>query len=362
MRLTFGLALVVAAGGSPRIALADDTLTPAEEKAREESREFFKQGKNAFKAGDYDAARDLFQKAWARYDREPLIALALAKAYDRANVPDKALIYYEHFLRLAPLNKDYALDREQTVTRLGQIKDALNARPGILRFKGLPTGALLEVDGRPADVDAAGELKVSVGTHSVKVSMDKRMPFERPAVAVGPGDVKVIEVVMMAPVDPTTLPHDHRLTWRASAAASASLVATGVLAIVWLNKVDDYKARFLDTGQPNEATRKEYQVPDPSVIPGGTRPCGIGQTINNVQECQAAADEGTARKTSISHWQIATLSAAGVTVAFGILTYMAYLDAPTIDATKPAPKPVTTWRLVPQWSPTSTGVSVNLDF
>lgn len=345
------------------LAHADDELTPAEDRARAESRELFKQGKNAFKAGDYDAAQDLFQRAWARWDREPLIALALAKAYDRANLTEKALIYYEHFLRLAPITKDYAQDREQTVVRLGQIKEALNARPGTLRFKGLPSGAVLEVDGRPCDVDAAGDLKVSVGTHSVKVKMDNRLPFNRPAVAVGPGEVKVIEVVMVAPVDPTTLPRDHKWTWRAGMAATAGLVTSAVFGLMWLNKYGAYSAQFdVRTGQPNEATKAAYQVPDTS-SPTGMRACDIGQKLPNGQfECQKAVDAGNALLASSGRWQIASLSAAGLTAALGILTYMAYLDAPVADPNKAPAKAALSLRLLPLWSPTDAGLALHLDF
>ena len=45
---------------------------------RDEALELFNQGKVAFKAGDFSAALDLFRRAQAKFDREPLIILALA--------------------------------------------------------------------------------------------------------------------------------------------------------------------------------------------------------------------------------------------------------------------------------------------
>jgi len=349
----------IAVGAAARPVAADEALTAEEERAREESRELFKQGKNAFRAGDYDAARELFQRAWARWDREPLIALALAKAYDRASLIEKAVIYYEHFLRLAPATKDYVQDRELAVARLGQIKDALAARPGILRFKGLPSGAALTVDGKPADVDSAGDLKVAAGTHTVKVTMDKRLPFERAAVSVGPGEVKTIEVVMVAPVDPATLPRDHRWTWRTGASAGAAFVAAGVFGALWFTEYGTYADRFDPaTGQPNERTRTEYGV----TVKGADgkekiEPCQIGEKdAAGKYQCQAAADEGNVRRADIASWQRATLIAGGAAALFGVATYAAWLTAPPAESG--AANTAIQWRI----APTAYGAALHLAF
>ncbi len=349
--------LALAGGAMPAVVTAQEPLSAEEEKAREESRELFKLGKNAFKAGDYDAARDYFQRAWARYDKEPLIALALAKAFDRAAQLEKARIYYEHFLRLAPMTKDYLQDREQTVARIAAIKELLNSRPGVLKFKGLPSGARLEVDGKPADVDAAGELKVTAGTHSVRVTLEKRLPFERAAIAVGPGEVKEVEVVMVAPVDPATLPRDHKWTWRLGVATAVGVGVTAVSgALLWAS-YGNYADRFdPETGQPLEATRANY-------LNSSGKPCQIGvvDSTTKKQECDAALAEGRQLKSSVSTWTVATAAAGGATAMLGIAASLAALAAPVIDPSQTS-APSAAWRLTPQWSPVGAGVTLALDF
>lgn len=342
---------------APAVALAgDDAISADEERARQESRELFKQGKNAFKAGDYDAARELFQKAWARYDKEPLIALALAKSCDRANLLEKALIYYEHFLRLAPPDKDYAQDRETTVARVAAIRELLAARPGILRFRGLPTGAELLVDGKPADVDANGQLKVAAGTHNVRVTFEKRLPFERQAIAVGPGETKDVDVVLVAPVDPSTLPRDHKWTWRAGIATSVSLAVAGAVGATYWLKYRDYTSKFnADTGQPTEETQKLYPNKDGS-------PCRPGRTYkpSGEFECAAAVKAGVELKSSVDRWGVATVATGGVTAILGLATAMAALAAPTLETG--AAKPAWRWQVAPQFSADGGGALVQLDF
>jgi hypothetical protein len=347
------------AGASVVDAATADPLSADEAKARDEALEFFKAGRNAFKAGDYDAARELFQKAWARYDKEPLIALALAKAYDRAGLLEKAQIYYEHFLRLAPPTKEYLNDREQAVQRLAVIKEQLKSRPGILKFKGLPTGARLEIDSKPADVDAAGELKVIAGNHSVRVTMDRRLPFERPVVAVGPGEVKDIEVVLVAPVDPSTLPRDHKWTWVAGGATAVGLIATGVVGFMYWQEYDAWATRFdSKTGQPTLSTQGEYS----STVNGAKVTCSLGflPTGNaGIDPCAGAVAEGTSRNSTIKHWQIGTAVAGGVTALAAIGTVVAFYTAPTVD---PGAKHSTSWMIVPQLAPGISGAQFALRF
>lgn len=351
------LVLMLAAGPclltvAPSSAQAGEPLSADDAKAREEALEFFKAGRNAFKAGDYDAARELFQKAWARYDREPLIALALAKAYDRAGTLEKAQIYYEHFLRLAPVTKDYLADREQAVARIAVIKEQLKSRPGVLKFKGLPSGALISVDGRPTDVDASGELKVQAGTHAVRVTMDKRVPFERPVIAVGPGEVKEIEVVLVAPVDPSTLPKDHKWTWIAGGTAAAGLVATGVVGFLYWQEYEAWSARFNSDGLPLASTQNDYPVDGHPCRPGYKLPSGKF-------ECWQAVAEGDQRANTIKKYQIGTAVAGGVTVLAAIATVVAWSTAPPVDASAP---PKTTWIVVPQGYSGGAGVSLGLSF
>ncbi len=343
------------AGLAPGQAFAGEALSSADEKAREEALELFKQGRNAYKAGDFDAARELFQRAWARWDREPLIAKALAMAYDRAGQLEKAQVYFEHFLRLAPATKDYLADREQAVQRLAAIKEQLMARPGVLKFRNLPSGARLLVDGKPAGVDAAGELKVQPGSHAVRVTMEMRIPFEQPAIVVGPGEVREVEVVLVAPVDPGTLPRDHTWTWTAAGATTVGLVATGALGFLWWQSYEDY-TDLVDpvTGQPTKKAMAAY--------PYKGQPCQVGVETSpgsKAFECDAATAAGKAALEDMSPYRIATPVVGGATVVLGILTYMAYVAAPAKDPNRGA-APKTS--LVPQLGPGGGGLALRLEF
>lgn len=343
------------AGLAPALAWAGEALSASDEKAREEALELFKQGRNAYKAGDFDAARELFQRAWARWDREPLIAKALAMAYDRAGQLEKAQVYFEHFLRLAPATKDYLADREQAVQRLAALKEQLKARPGILKFRNLPSGARLEVDGKPVGVDAAGELRVPPGSHAIRVTMEMRIPFEQPAIVVGPGEVREVEVVLVAPVDPGTLPRDHTWTWTTAGATTLGLVATGALGFLWWQSYEDY-ASLVDpvTGQPTKSAMAAY--------PFKGQPCQVGVETtpgSKVFECDAATAAGKAALDDMAPYRIATPVVGGATVVLGILTYMAYVAAPVKDPNRGA-APKTAW--VPQVGPGGGGLSWRLEF
>ncbi len=289
-------------------------LTTDQAHARDEAIEIFNQGKAAFKAGDYDAAQQLFLKAWGKFDREPLIALALAKAYDRAANLDKAQIYYEAFLRLAPVEKDFAKDREQTVKRLLEVKALLASRPGVLKFQGLPSGAHLVLDDVPADPDTNGEIKVTAGTHAVRVTMDKREPFVRPAVSVAAGETKIIDVVLMAPVDPSTLPRDYTLTWILGSSAAAALLTGGVFGILTLERTDAYNQRW-----PNGSASKETLAEFGCTI-GGTEP-----------GCVNAIAEGNNFVKQIEFRRNAMFISFGVGAALTAATIVAAVKAPTID-------------------------------
>lgn len=337
------------------VAWAGEALSAADEKAREEALELFKQGRNAYKAGDFDAARELFQRAWARWDREPLIAKALAMAYDRAGQLEKAQVYFEHFLRLAPVTKDYLADREQAVQRLAVIKEQLKARPGVLKFRNLPSGARLEVDGKAAGVDAAGELRVQPGSHAVRVTMELRIPFEQPAIVVGPGEVREVEVVLVAPVDPGTLPRDHTWTWTAAGATTVGLVATGALGFLWWQRYEDYTA-LVDpvTGQPTKKAMAAY--------PYKGQDCQVGVETSPGSksfECDAATAAGKAALDDMAPYRIATPVVGGATVVLGILTYMAYVAAPVKDPNRGAAPKVS---LLPNLGPGGGGLAWRLEF
>lgn len=295
------------------------TLTADQARARDEAIEIFNQGKAAYKASDYDAAQQLFLKAWGKYDREPLIALALAKAYDRAANLEKAQLYYEAFLRLAPPDKEFARDREQTVKRLAEVKASLASRPGVLKFQGFPSGAKLLLDDTPADPDTNGEVKVTAGTHAVRVTMEQRLPFDRPAVTVNAGETKVIDVVLVAPLDQSTLPHDYTLTWWLGGATAAALLTGGVFGILTLERRDAFFKRFDADGNAYDTTLADYG-------------CKKGDT----NLCPPAIAEGQSLGDQIIVRRNAMIISFGVGAALGAATVIAAMNAPVVDAPRTA--------------------------
>jgi tetratricopeptide (TPR) repeat protein len=346
--LTGCLAAVVALPALAQTA----QLSPDEERNRQEALEIFNQGKMSYKAGDYSAAQQLFLRAWAKYDKEPLIALALGKAYDRDANYEKAIIYYKAFLRLAPADKEFAKDRETTVKRVEEVERILSSRPGILKFKGLPTGAKLLVDGKPADPDTQGELKVDAGTHKVVVTMDERMPFERAAVAVGPGEIKEIEVVLMAPIDPRTLPRDHTWTWVAGSAAAASLMTAAVFGVLALQENDDYYTRFDSDGTAKATTLADYKQAD------GVTACKLGDPPGS---CPAVDKEGQDRIDAFKSRRNAAYIGLGAGATLAFATAVLYWVAPVKQT--PPQQPQTTWRLAPLFgSDLGTGAVLTLQF
>lgn len=361
---TLALLTVQAFALLPSLAEAQPPpLSAEEDKARREALELFKQGRNAYKAGDYDAARELFARAFAVYDKEPLIALALAKAYDRAAQLDKALLYYEYFLRLAPVDAEFAADREATVKRIAEVKALLLARPGTLKLRNLPPSAKVTVDDKPADADAAGEIKVEAGQHRIRIVMDNRVPFERPAVQVGPGETKEIEVVLPPLVDPSTLPRDHTYTWLLAAATGAAAVTTGVFGyLTWRDSVD-YGSAFDSDGQPNEATRKKY--------PWKGQPCRLGVIVADLPgqpfECEAsgALKAGQALADSYDARFAGMIISGGATVLLAGGTVVAWVLAPAKKPVGRAAQALPLWqrlRVAPVWYPDGGGASVGLRF
>ena len=320
-RSPLSLLLVLAtllAWGRPAIVLAQTVPLGAEEtRNREEALELFNQGKIAYKAQDYDAALELFRRAQAKFDKEPLIILALAKTLDQAANQEKALLYYQLFLKVAPVTPAFAKDREATVTRVKLVEEILRSRPGVLRFKGLPSGALLEIDHKATDVDAQGDVKLAAGTYALRVTMERRIPFERQALAVAAGEVKVIEVVLLAPVDPSTLPHDHTWAWVAGGATLAGLAVGAVFGAMMLHENDGYGVRFDSvTGVAKPATLADYKGSDGKV-------CVLGGA-----DCPGAKAEGQRLIAAFESDRTWMYVALGSSAALAVTTGVLFLTAP----------------------------------
>lgn len=352
---------LLALGAAVPLACAQTApLTAEEAKAREEALDLFNQGKLALKAQDYGRALDLFSKAQARFQKEPYIILALAKTLDKAGDLEKAKGYYELFLSTAPTTPAFAKDRDATVQRILEIKGELARRPGVLKFKGMPSGAQLEVNGKPADVDTKGELKVPAGTYAIRVTVDKRLPFERAAVMVGPGETKEIEVVMLAPVDPSTLPHDYTWTWVVGGASVAALMTGAVFGVLTQQSRDQYDKRFDADGNARQATLADYKLKNAdgslTLKDGKPQPCSPG-----VKYCPDAIAEGNAFIKTFESRRTATFVSLGTGAALGVVAVVVYLNAPLKDHATQGPGR-TTWHLLPSFDGRVTSATFALDF
>ncbi|GEM_PF-3281967 len=308
------IASLVAA--TPSTTLAGPRLSRADSAARGKALKVFKQGKTAYKAGDYDAALKFFREAQSIYSHEALIILALAKTLDRAKQTEKARKYYTLFLTEAPPT-DRA--RPGTVKRVAAIDAMLAARPGVLVFKGLPTAALLHVDGKPREPNAKGELEVKPGSYEIKVTLEHHFPYERKAVKLKPGERLDVSVVLKRIPDPSTLPRDHMWTWVAGTATGAAAISAGVLGLQWMFARNEYLEYFDgDSGNANEKARKKFNCE------------------GKVVQCPDAIAFGQDLKAEASTYQTATMVTGLVAAGLGVATVVAYFAAPVKDGKSPS--------------------------
>lgn len=319
--------------------MAAPRLSAEDADARKQALEVFKQGRTAYKAGDYDAALRFFRQAQALYQHESLIILALAKTLDKAGDGERALSYYRLFLKEAPASDP---DRQATTERIAALEAELAARPGFVVLKNLPSGAEVTVDGKAAAVDHRGAVKLAAGTYQVGVRMANRLPFER-KVAISAGKETQVEVVLLEPVDPSTLPRDHRWTWIAGGLTAATLLTTGVLAVRGAGLRNDYGVLFDETsGRATETARKRFDCPP---------------TATKDEDCPALIAEGDRLRDDIVTNDTLTASFGIATGALAIGTLVAWLAAPVKQAEA---APAVSW--TPSFGPSGASVALSLRF
>jgi len=252
------------------LGLTFAAITPRDAHAdRERAVKLFKQGKLHFEAKAYEDAIRLFSEAYVEYDDEPLIILALAKAYDESGQPDKAVKFYDLFVAHP---KSDAVDRAKTKTRAAAIRVELANRPGRIQLADLPEGAKVFLDDRPAQIDATGTLVTRPGAHKLRVEAPGRKAFALAGLMVKPGETLRVPVVMPEAGAGTggTKPvpagdKDRTLGW-ITGGAGLALVATGVTFLILREgTVSDYEKAFPDVvngqAQASKATRDKFGCP-----------------------------------------------------------------------------------------------------
>lgn len=308
MRLLLAICLVLTALCAPAWA-APGRLSPEETEQRSKALEVFKQGKTAYKAGDYVAALKFFRQAQAIYSHEALIILALAKTLDRSGDKERALSYYRLFLEEAPGDDP---DRGETITRIAAIEKELAARPGVLLLAGLPSNAELRIDDKVVGVDHRSAVELPAGSYKVNVRAPERLPFDR-QVVISPGKETKLEVVLLEPVEWTKLRRNHTWTWVAGAATAASAVTTGVLVVRGSSLRGDFDVLFDANGRATATGRKRY---------------GCSPTATKDADCPKLIAEGERLRDAIIVNDRLSYTFAIATGVFAVGTVVAWIAAP----------------------------------
>lgn len=315
-----------------------------ERAARTAALEQFKQGATAYKAGDYDAALKFFRRAQALYGHEPLIILALAKTLDGAKEHDKALKYYQLFLNEAPADDN---DRPKTVARIQAIKALLAAMPATLVLMNLPSAARVSVNGKEHTVDHRSALSLPAGSYDVLVTMKPRLPFELKALTLEPGATREVEVVLLEPVDPSTLPHDHTWTWAAGTATGVAALTAGAFGLKSYFVRGDWADMFDgDTGQAKASAKASFGCTSKQATP---------------EKCQALVDEGNRLDDEAKSFQQLAWITGGVALGLGFATAVAYFAAPVQSPAAAAPT-AWRWQVGPWLAPGQQGAALTLRF
>lgn len=131
------------------------------------AREAFSRGQQAFNGGDYQAAADAYEEAYAIVP-DPTILFSLGDARQRAEDYVAAAEAYEKYLEKRP----DADNREDVETRLEQLRQV----PGSIKVTTDPPGASITVDDEPTGETTPATVSVSPGAHLVSVSLPRYAP------------------------------------------------------------------------------------------------------------------------------------------------------------------------------------------
>lgn len=166
------------------LSLAVPSLASAQD-----ARELFQQGSTAYENGDYPAAIEAWDAAYA-LDPRPLLQYNLAQAHERLNNLEAAVEAYQGFIEGAGADPRVA----QARARMLSLQERL-AATGIL-VRGGPEGAVLLVDGEDRGrLPRPDALRLSPGSHRVVVQAEGFADFTS-TVAVNAGQTLELDVEM----------------------------------------------------------------------------------------------------------------------------------------------------------------------
>ncbi|RLB56739.1 MAG: hypothetical protein DRJ42_02370 [Deltaproteobacteria bacterium] len=171
------LALVLLAIAAP--ALAQD--------ARDQARQNFGAGVEAFEAGQYESALTSFQEAY-RLAPHPSVRVNMANCYEHLRRPLEAMFHYEHFLTESP---------DAPPAQRAEVEEALRSlrgQVGEVTVRVVPDGALVRID--EAEVRRTPILhtiRMVPGSHLLEVRAEGYQSVRREFIVEGgqPADISI---------------------------------------------------------------------------------------------------------------------------------------------------------------------------
>jgi hypothetical protein len=174
----------------------DDTaVAPAEPTT---AREWFTRGEDEYRVGQYQAAAEAWEHAFA-LDPRPRIKYNLAQAYERLGRLEEAVAAYEHYTTNSDPGDPVYPDAMARLTALRQRV----AQTGVV-LRGGPNGGEIFIDGQPWGVTPRPDrIAVSPGTHRIEVRYPEERAF-RASIAVPAGQATEVEITEDAITGNTT--------------------------------------------------------------------------------------------------------------------------------------------------------------
>jgi hypothetical protein len=245
-------------------ARADETAS----ESRESARALANRGWELFKAGRYDEAIAVLEKADEHF-HAPTVLLVLARAHDKAGHLTQAKKVYARIVSeplAADAPEEFARAKETARAEL----TAVEARIPRLTLKvagAAPSSVRVEIDGVDRSQDALpGPLPLNPGTHTVVVSGARGS--ETRSISLQEGKNTTVDIELVAPTAKGTArttagvsaePTHQRPAWPGIAALAVGAVGLGVGAVTGvmaLSKANDVKSRCVAGHCPAEDASK----------------------------------------------------------------------------------------------------------
>lgn len=125
------------------------------------ARNAYNEGQKRFEAGEYQQAKDSFQKAYDTVPN-PVVLLSIAESQVHLKELDEAIANLERYLEERP----DAPDRADVEKRIEEIKRT----PAVLVVVSDPSGADISIDGKQTYKTTPAEIELAPGEHKVELS------------------------------------------------------------------------------------------------------------------------------------------------------------------------------------------------